>query len=356
MPHVPSLGWTEDALAAGAKDAGVSAAAHGQMSRGAVDLVAFVADQCADELRDEIDARSRRAPPAPTARALTPLPPAGARVGARGDGRVARAAGAGRRRAARSPARRSKIRIFGKGKEESPVLSPSRRLRLSAPYGEHRAQAMGLMATPAGDEFPPAIAAVPALARLADELARATLVEGEPIDERRWLLRRSAAASTYALVEIRALTDTSPDLADSAAFGAGLLDHFGDALETPEKLKEGLRGGARAAASLGGAALNVLPGAAVGALPQMLAILAARTAGGLEVTTPASATPLFSFFLRETGRPPTQGLAEKALEKLLDQLPPSPVPDPPRAPAAAPLAEAPAADAKPAEAAAAPGA
>lgn len=74
MPHVPSLGWSEDALAAGAKDAGVSAAAHGQMSRGAVDLVAFVADQCADELRDEIDARSRRAPPVPTARALTPSP------------------------------------------------------------------------------------------------------------------------------------------------------------------------------------------------------------------------------------------------------------------------------------------
>jgi len=58
VPHVPALGWSEDALAAGAKDAGLSAAAHGQVADGAVALVAFVADRCADELRAEVDARA----------------------------------------------------------------------------------------------------------------------------------------------------------------------------------------------------------------------------------------------------------------------------------------------------------
>lgn len=58
VPHVPALGWSADALAAGATDAGLSAAAHGQVDDGAVALVAFVADRCADELRAEVDARA----------------------------------------------------------------------------------------------------------------------------------------------------------------------------------------------------------------------------------------------------------------------------------------------------------
>jgi hypothetical protein len=63
VKHVPALGWSDDALAMGAKDAGVSAAAHGQLTRGAVDLVEHVASACADDLHAEINAR--RAAPAP---------------------------------------------------------------------------------------------------------------------------------------------------------------------------------------------------------------------------------------------------------------------------------------------------
>ena len=45
VPHVASLGWCDDALAAGARDLGLSAAAQGQVTNGAVDLVAFVAQE-----------------------------------------------------------------------------------------------------------------------------------------------------------------------------------------------------------------------------------------------------------------------------------------------------------------------
>ena len=204
--HVPSLGWSEDALAMGAKDAGVSPAAHGQLARGAVDLVEHVASSCADDLHAEMNERALE------------------------------------------------LRQCEGGWRARLQLAIEARLRLSLPYREHRAQALGLMCTPYDEAaFPPEIAALPALGRVADELARATLVEGEPpLDQNRWLLRRSAAAATYALAEIRALSDTSVDLADTVAFSQHIVDHFGDALEKPEMLKDGLRAGARAAASLAG--------------------------------------------------------------------------------------------------------
>ena len=55
VPHVASLGWCDDALAAGARDLGLSAAAQGQVTNGAVDLVAFVAQEQCDQLREEVD-------------------------------------------------------------------------------------------------------------------------------------------------------------------------------------------------------------------------------------------------------------------------------------------------------------
>lgn len=124
---------------------------------------------------------------------------------------------------------------------------------------------------------------------------------------------------------MRALTDDGDDLAATAEFGRRVVAHFGDALETPDKLRDGLRGGAKMVGALGTAALNALPGPAVGALPQMLGVLASRASGGLE------------------------GLVEKGIERVLAQLPPSPVPDPPPLPrdsAEEPPREEPAADAR----------
>ena len=70
-------------------------------------------------------------------------------------------------------------------------------------------------------------------------------------------------------------------------------------------MKQGLKAGAHAAASLGTAALSFLPGPAVGALPQLLDVFASRLSGGLE------------------------DVFELSLKKALKALPESPVPAPP---------------------------
>ncbi|KAJ8599380.1 hypothetical protein CTAYLR_007019 [Chrysophaeum taylorii] len=256
--HVATHGWTEEALAAGARDVGLSSAAHGQHAPS--DLVEHVAGACLAELSTQIDAR------ADELAAMT-------------------------------------------GWRPRLELAIELRLALSLPWHAHRAQAIGLMIN--GFD-PPALRA---LAAVADELARATLVEGEDMSRARWRARRAAAAGAYALAEARALTDATPDLKDTLAFSKRVVATLGDAAEAPEALHDALRAGTTAAASLGAAALSFLPPQAVGALPHLLDIAASR------------ATSTFS------------KLADSTLNRVLDALPHSPVPRPPAtatAPAAAP--------------------
>ena len=272
VPHVASLGWCDDALAAGARDLGLSAAAQGQVTNGAVDLVAFVAQEQCEKLREEIDDAAQE-------------------LAALDDWRD-----------------RLKLAI-------------AKRLELSKPFHAHRAQAMGLMVTPlARDDgaVPPADPppAFDVLHRLVDELARATVVHEEALDVPEWRLRRAAAGVAYALCEVRALTDDSEDLGRSLKVASEVVDRFGDASEGPAALKQGLKAGAHAAASLGTAALSFLPGPAVGALPQLLDVFASRLSGGLE------------------------DVFELSLKKALKALPESPVPAPPgRAASSAPAPE-----------------
>ena len=111
VKHVPALGWSDDALAMGAKDAGVSAAAHGQLTRGAVDLVEHVASACADDLHAEINAR--RAAPAPEKPPKKPpTPAAGARGRVRRGARLLRAAPARHRSAAGTGVSCSSVATF----------------------------------------------------------------------------------------------------------------------------------------------------------------------------------------------------------------------------------------------------
>ena len=220
----------------------LSAAAQGQVTNGAVDLVAFVAQEQCDKLREEVDDAAQE-------------------LAALDDWRD-----------------RLKLAI-------------SKRLELSKPFHAHRAQAMGLMVTPlARDDgaVPPADPppAFHVLHRLVDELARATVVSHEELDVPEWRLRRAAAGVAYALCEVRALTDDSEDLGKSLKVAAEVVDRFGDASEGPAALKQGLKAGAHAAASLGTAALSFLPGPAVGALPQLLDVFASRLSGGLGVPKP----------------------------------------------------------------------
>lgn len=252
--YVSAHGWTEEALAKGAKELGLSTASHGQYSP--VDLVEHVATKNLEELSAMIDERAEE---------LASLTSWRHRL----------------------------------------ELAIEMRLGLSAQWHQHRAQALGLMMTTTSLEEPPAIRA---LARVGDELARATLVEGEQMETTRWRARRAAAAGAYGIVEARALTDTSHDLKDTVAFSKKVVAALSDASEAPDALKDAIQAGTMAAKSLGGAALGFLPPQAVGALPQLLGIFGSRASSTL------------SFFFDST------------LDRLLQALPPSPVPKPPQAP------------------------
>ena len=236
VPHVASLGWCDDALAAGARDLGLSAAAQGQVHNGAVDLVAFVAEEQHAALREAID---------DAAGELADLEDWRDRL----------------------------------------KLAIGKRLELSQPFHAHRAQAMGLMVTPVARDdgsIPPADPppALEAWHQIVNELARATVVKDEPLDTAAWRLRRAAAGIAYALGEVRALTDDSADLGKSLHVASQVVDRFDTG--GPDALKQGVQAGAHALASLGTAALSFLPGPAVGALPQLMTVFASRFTGGLE--------------------------------------------------------------------------
>ena len=205
---------------------GLSSASQGQFTRGPVELVEHVAEECRLELSNWIDEHAEE---------LASL-----------DGwrpRLKRAV--------------------------------AMRLELSLPWQEHRSQAIGLM-TSSSSASGSEPAAVPALAALSSDLARATLEAGEPMSEARWRARRAAAAAAYALAEVRALADAGPDLADTLQFADRLVDTLGDAADAPAALRDALQAGALAGKSLGGAALSFLPPKAIGALPQILDIAANR--------------------------------------------------------------------------------
>lgn len=59
MAHVQKLGWTEAALVAGARDAGLSPAIVGSFPRKDAALVEFFMDECNHQLQDEIEAREK---------------------------------------------------------------------------------------------------------------------------------------------------------------------------------------------------------------------------------------------------------------------------------------------------------
>jgi len=251
VKHVATHGWSEEALAKGAAAEGLSAAAHGKFAP--VELVEFVAEDCRRELARRVDESADEL-----------------------------AAMDGWR-----PRLKRAVEL---------------RLELSLPWHEHRGQALGLMVSSLeNDTALPA--AVPALAALADELARATVVQD--LSEARWHARRAAAAVVYAVTEVRALADSSPGLADTFQFSDSLVDALADAADGPAALRDALAAGAHAAKSLGGAAFSLLPPKAVGALPYLLDLALSRA---------GSTSSL---------------LWDSMLERFLQSLPPSPVPPPP---------------------------
>lgn len=178
--YVGAHGWSNEALARGARDLGLSAAAHGQFSRGPVELVEHVATRCLIDLSNGIDDRADD---------LANLP----------------------------------------GWRPRLELAIELRLKLSQPWHQHRAQALSIMlSSPSADGLiPPEPAAMRALVAIGNELARATLVDGDEMSKVQWRARRAAATGAYALAEARALSDTSQDLEETIAFSKRVVHTLG---------------------------------------------------------------------------------------------------------------------------------
>ena len=59
LEHVPELGWSSEAIEAGAQSVGLSAMAEGMFSRGAGDLVLHFTEDCNVRLADYLVSQSR---------------------------------------------------------------------------------------------------------------------------------------------------------------------------------------------------------------------------------------------------------------------------------------------------------
>lgn len=157
--HVLKLGWSEAALIAGARDAGVSPAIVGSFPRKEATLVEFFMDECLQRLIDRIDS----------------------------------------------------------GEDLKSLITSERisklvriRLEMQAPYIPTWPQALSIQALPAN---------VPTSfkqrAMLVDEIWHAAGDEGSDID---WYVKRSVLGGIYSTTEIYMLTDRSPDFRDTWAF------------------------------------------------------------------------------------------------------------------------------------------
>lgn len=159
LRHVVRLGWSEDALIAGAKEAGVSPAIIGSFPRKEATLVEFFMDDCLQRLIDIID-------------------------------------GSEDLRNRMHSERISKlVRI---------------RLEMQAPYISKWPQALSIQAQPMN---------VPTSfkqrAMLVDEIWHAS---GDLASDVDWYLKRTALGGIYSATEIYMLTDNSPDFRDTWVF------------------------------------------------------------------------------------------------------------------------------------------
>ncbi|KAL5724993.1 hypothetical protein ACHQM5_008190 [Ranunculus cassubicifolius] len=159
LRHVVKLGWSEDALIAGAKEVGVSPSIIGSFPRKEAALVEFFMDDCLQRLIDRIDTESDLKNRVHSER-ITKL-----------------------------------VRI---------------RLEMQVPYIAKWPQALSIQAQPMN---------VPTSfkqrAMLVDEIWHASGDQASDVD---WYLKRTALGGIYSATEIYMLTDNSPDFRDTWAF------------------------------------------------------------------------------------------------------------------------------------------
>ncbi|PIA49328.1 hypothetical protein AQUCO_01300278v1 [Aquilegia coerulea] len=159
LRHVVRLGWSDAAMIAGAKEAGVSPAIIGSFPRKEAALVEFFMDDCLQRLIDRIDAE-----------------------------------------------RDLKNRIHS----ERIAKLTRIRLEMQAPYITKWPQALSIQAQPTN---------VPTSfkqrAMLVDEIWHASGDQSSDVD---WYLKRTAIGGLYSATEIYMLTDNSPDFLDTWTF------------------------------------------------------------------------------------------------------------------------------------------
>lgn len=176
LRHVIRLGWSEGAMIAGARDAGLSPAIVGSFPRKEASLVEFFMDECLQNLIDRID----------TGEELQNLAPS---------------------------ERISKLVRM--------------RLEMQAPYISKWPQALSIQAHPSN-----VATSFKQRAMLLDEIWHAAGDDGSDID---WYVKRTVLGGIYSTTEIYMLTDSSPDFRDTWAF---LDNRVKDAFDLKKTMQE----------------------------------------------------------------------------------------------------------------------
>ncbi|KAJ4708773.1 putative Ubiquinone biosynthesis protein COQ9, mitochondrial [Melia azedarach] len=176
LRHVTKLGWSEAAMIAGARDAGLSPSVIGSFPRKEASLVEFFMDDCLQKLIDRVDSDKD----------LQNLIPSE---------RVSKL-----------------VRI---------------RLEMQAPYISKWPQALSIQAQPLNVPT-----SIKQRAMLVDEIWHAAGDESSDID---WYVKRTVLGGIYSTTEIYMLTDSSPDFHDTWRF---LDDRVKDAFDFKKTIQE----------------------------------------------------------------------------------------------------------------------
>ncbi|KAK2997359.1 hypothetical protein RJ639_025777 [Escallonia herrerae] len=178
LRHVIRLGWSEAAMFAGAREAGLSPSIVGSFPQKEAALIEFFMDECLQRLIDIIDSGEEVKDLVPSERI----------------------------------AKLVKIR-----------------LEMQAPYISKWPQALSIQALPSN---------VPTSfkqrAALVDEIWHAAGDESSDVD---WYVKRSLLGSIYSLAEVYMLTDNSPDFRDTWAFLDGRVKDAFDLKKTIQEVK-----------------------------------------------------------------------------------------------------------------------
>lgn len=176
LRHVPRMGWTEAAMIAGAREAGVSPSIVGAFPRKEAALVEFFMDECLRRLIDRIDLEEELRNLIPSER-ISKL-----------------------------------VRI---------------RLEMQAPYISKWPQALSIQAQP--QNIPTSFKQ---RAMLVDEIWHAAGDEATDVD---WYAKRTVLGAIYSTTEVYMLTDSSPDFRDTWTFLDGRVK---DAFDLKKTIQE----------------------------------------------------------------------------------------------------------------------